>query len=84
MNATMANDAVSQLQAACDNAYIKSPKSCSNAVWDVIRAMVNPDEPYRTANTLVDYLDKNWTEVTLDKGFELANRASSWSAARRN
>jgi hypothetical protein len=70
----MANDAVARLQAACDNAFIKNPKSCSNAVWDVIRAMVSSDEPYRTANALVDHMDKNWTEVTLDKGLELANQ----------
>lgn len=70
----MPNDAVSRPQAACDAAYQKNPKSCSNAVWDVIRAMLNPDEPYRTANALVDHLDKNWTSVTLDQGYELANK----------
>lgn len=58
MNA-IPDDAVSRLQAACDAACLKNPKSCSNAVRDVIRAMLNPDEPYRIANVLVDYLDKN-------------------------
>lgn len=70
----MATDAVARLQAACDNAYIKNPKSCSNAVWDVTRAIVDPKEPYRTANALVDYMGANWTAVTLDDGLALANK----------
>lgn len=70
----MADSPISLLKAACDNAYLKNPKSCSNSVWDVIKAMVNPQEPYRTANVLIDYLSKNWKEVTVDEGSELAQK----------
>jgi hypothetical protein len=69
----MANDAVSTLKAAADAAYDKNPDSCSNAVWDVLRAIDDPKTPYRTANTLIDYMVANWTEVSVDKAAELAN-----------
>jgi hypothetical protein len=65
--------AAQKLKAACDNAYDSNASSCSNAVWDVVKAIVNPDEPYRQANKLIDYLSVNWTEVDLDKSYELAN-----------
>ena len=71
----MANeDAVSKLKAAADAAYDKNPDSCSNAVWDVLRAVFDPKTPYRTANVLVDYMTDNWEEVSLDKAAELANQ----------
>lgn len=65
---------ISKLKAACDAAYVKNPKSCSNSVWDVIRAMVDPNQPYMQANALVDWMEKNWKEVDLDAGAELAQK----------
>jgi len=71
----MANeDAVSKLKAAADAAYDKNPDSCSNAVWDVLRAVVDTKTPYRTANVLVDYMAANWQEVSVDKAAELASQ----------
>lgn len=71
----MANeDAVSKLKAAADAAYDKNPNSCSNAVWDVLRAVVDPKTPYRTANALVDDVAANWEEVSVDKATELASQ----------
>jgi hypothetical protein len=60
------------LKAACDRAYGLHPKSCSHAVWSVIKAMHNPDEPYRVANDLIKHLASAWAEVTVDRGHELA------------
>jgi hypothetical protein len=63
-----------KLKNACDAAYDSNATSCSNAVWDVVKAVVNSNEPFRDANHLIDYMDGNWTEVDLDKAFELANK----------
>jgi hypothetical protein len=68
----MANDAISLLKAACDNAYDKNSDSCSDAVWAVIRSCVNPQEPHRQANALIKYLDENWDAASLDDGHALA------------
>jgi len=65
--------AAETLKKACETAYDNNAASCSNSVWDVLKAIVNKKEPYRQANTLIDYVTVNWTEVTLDKGYELAN-----------
>lgn len=62
------------LKAVCDEAYEKNPKSCSHAVWAVIRGIVNGSEVYRQANELIDHLGKEWKEVTLDEAHELANK----------
>jgi len=61
------------LKNACDEAYDKNLKSCSNAVWDVISAIVNPNETYRVANALLDHMASNWKSVNLEDGFALAN-----------
>jgi len=38
--------AVAQLKAACDRAYDNNLHSCSNAVYDLIKELVNPGETY--------------------------------------
>lgn len=63
---------IEKLKAACDTAYDKYPNSCSHAVWSVIIGVVNPKEPYRQANELIDYLEANWLTVTLDEAHKLA------------
>lgn len=68
------DDPISKLKAACDAAYTKNPGSCSNSVWDVIRAIVDPNQPYMKANDLIDWLAANWKEVDLDAGAELARK----------
>ncbi len=67
-------DDVAKLKDACDRAYRANMTSCSNAVWDVIKELLNSAEPFRNANALIDYLDANWKSVTLDAGFDLANK----------
>jgi hypothetical protein len=67
-------DAVIQLKNACDGAYDNNLNSCSNAVWDLVKALVNPAEEYRQANEAIDYWDANWKSVSLDDGFNLANK----------
>ncbi|MBL8227961.1 MAG: hypothetical protein JNL98_05770 [Bryobacterales bacterium] len=62
------------LKKACDDAYDKNLNSCSNAVWDVIRVIVNPNETYRVANALMDHMASNWKAVTVEEGFTLANQ----------
>jgi hypothetical protein len=59
---------------ACNTAYDKYRDSCSHSVWAVLRATLNPVEPYRVANDLVDHMITCWTEVTLDDGHTLSNR----------
>jgi hypothetical protein len=61
------------LKSACDRAYVANKASCSNAVWDVIKDLVNPEEPFRNANAMVDYMSISWKGVSLDDGFDLAN-----------
>lgn len=65
-----------RLKTACDAAYVANPTSCSNAVWDVIKGLVNEDEPFRNANGLVDFMTASWKAVTLDDGFDLANKGT--------
>lgn len=62
------------LKKACDDAYLAGTGSCSNAVWEVIKAMINPAEPYRMANPLIDYMATNWKLVELEDGYNLANK----------
>ena len=68
----MPNDAGQLLKIACDNAYDQYPDSCSHAVWSVMRARGQPNQDYRTANALIDYLIANWLEVGLTDGHALA------------
>jgi hypothetical protein len=65
------------LKAACDEAFVQHPHSCSHAVWHVIKKY-NPNQPYLTANSLVHTFSTNpqWQEVQL---FELSQLASEGS-----
>ncbi|MBU8542426.1 MULTISPECIES: hypothetical protein [Roseomonadaceae] len=72
-------DAVAKLKAACLSAYESHPHSCSHAVNAVIRQVMDLDEgawPQRQANALVAFLvdSADWTKVTLDRGYELAQQ----------
>lgn len=68
------DEAVAKLKNACDHAYDNYPSSCSHAVWDVIKTVVNPGEEHKQANDFIDYWDENWKSVDLDEGFKLANQ----------
>jgi hypothetical protein len=65
--------AVEKLTKACDTAYESNLTSCSNAVWDVIKAVHDPKQEYKQANQLIDWMTINWSSVTLDDGFSAAN-----------
>jgi len=54
--------AVAQLKAACDRAYDNNLHSCSNAVYDLIKELVNPGETYRQANEFIDYWGRKLEE----------------------
>src|SRR5688572_14963918 len=64
---------VDRLIAACRSAYDKHAKSCSHAVWEVLRDS-SPNEPFRNANDLVDFLSgsEKWKLVDLDAAHKLA------------
>jgi hypothetical protein len=68
------SDAAARLKKICDDAYDNNAGSCSNAVWDVIKNAINPKEPYRVANELIDCLSRDWKTVSLEDGFQLANK----------
>ncbi|MGD0567937.1 MAG: hypothetical protein ABSA78_05995 [Candidatus Sulfotelmatobacter sp.] len=67
-------EAVAKLKDACDRAYDKNQNSCSNAVWDVIKELVNSGQEFLQANELIDQLSDDWEEVSVDDGFDLANK----------
>ncbi|TSK04660.1 MAG: hypothetical protein FPO08_20360 [Geobacter sp.] len=62
------------LKAACDEAFYTYPKSCSHAVWHVIRKYVH-DQPYLTANNLLQVVERSprWQEVQIHELAQLAN-----------
>jgi hypothetical protein len=64
------------LKQTCDEAFTYAPaaKSCSHAVWYVIQKLVDPNAAFRTANDLITYMTTNWTRVTLEDGWTLANK----------
>jgi hypothetical protein len=62
------------LRAVCDTAYDKNPRSCSHSVWDVIKGIVNPTEPYRQANDLIDHMSADWKPIALDAAHDLASK----------
>lgn len=73
--------AAKALSDACDAAYDAHTDSCSHAVNAVIRKLLYADSaadwPQRDANTLIGHFKKNvasWTEVTLDRAYELAQQ----------
>lgn len=55
----MSDIAYTKLQVACANAYDTNQESCSHAVTAVIRKIINPNEVYRQANSMIDYLSAN-------------------------
>jgi hypothetical protein len=67
------SEAVAKLKAECDKAYDGNKDSCSHAVMAVVHALVDQKMPYRQANSLIDYMSQNWTEVSLEDGYYLAN-----------
>jgi len=69
----MTEEAYTKLQVACNNAYDTNPDSCSHSVTAVIRKIVDPNEAYRQANSMIDYLSANWKEVDLATAKTLAN-----------
>ena len=69
-------EAVRKLTKACDEAFEANKSSCSNAVWDVIKAVHDPAQQYRQANQLVDWMTTNWSEVGLEDGYLAANQGA--------
>jgi hypothetical protein len=67
-------DAVKRLKDACDRAYDKWPNSCSDAVWNIIKELVSPGAEQIPANDSVDYWNVNWQSVSLEDGYNLANK----------
>lgn len=63
-----------KLKAACDEAYLQYPHSCSHAVWHVIK-QYKPEQPYLTANGLIHNLTAStgWQEVQLSELSKLAS-----------
>jgi hypothetical protein len=77
--ADSSNSKADALKKVCDEAYNYPPAatSCSHAVWYVLQKLINPKEPWRSANDLIDYVSdpdsKDWREVSVDDGWKLAN-----------
>lgn len=78
--AAEADAAVKALKDACDEAYVYEPaaKSCSHAVWYVLKKLVDKDEPWRGANELLKYMAGSslWRKVTVDEAGTLANQGT--------
>ena len=66
------------LKKACDEAFNYPPaaKSCSHAVWYVIKTLLDASAPMRAANDLLAYMSTStdWCSVTLEEGWKLANQ----------
>jgi hypothetical protein len=65
------------LTEAAKAAYDSYSRDCSHAVWAVLKDVVNPDEPYRTANEPMAHVARpgsGWRQVTsLQEASDLAN-----------
>jgi hypothetical protein len=72
----MPNDKVQKLLKACNAAYEANKTSCSHAVTSVIQAVHDADYVHQQANSLVDWMTVNWTEVSLDDGYAAAMRGA--------
>jgi hypothetical protein len=70
--------AAEALKKACDEAYITYPNSCSHAVWDIVTKIADPKFKLQDANMLIDFWisSAEWVDVTLDKGWLLANQGA--------
>ena len=76
----MANDenrTSAQLTKDCQEAFKKYPKSCSHAVWHVIK-QYKSDQKWMNANDLVAHLrnSSNWKEVQLSELTKFANHGA--------
>lgn len=69
--------AVEKLKTAADEAYALHPKSCSHAVWHVIKQYL-PDQPYVVANTLLSQIagDARWKPVSINEIEKLVNEGT--------
>ena len=69
--------AVEKLKKAADEAYSLHPKSCSHAVWHVIKQYI-PDQAYNVANGLLIQLecDSRWKQTRVDELEKLANNGT--------
>jgi hypothetical protein len=58
----------------CQNAFNSYRNSCSHSVWYVVKKY-RPEQPYMTANSLIDYLSNNpdWQEVDIKETAQLAS-----------
>jgi hypothetical protein len=65
------------LRAACDEAFIRYPHSCSHSVWHVIKNYI-PSQPYLTANSLIHNLTTSprWQEVPIHDLSRLASEGA--------
>ncbi len=66
--------AVEKLKEAADEAYGLYPRSCSHAVWHVIKRYI-PEQTYHVANGLLMQIecDSRWRRVRLDELEKLAS-----------
>ena len=66
------------LKQACDEAFNYAPaaRSCSHAVWYVVKTLIDASAPMRPANELITHMStsKDWSPVTLEEGWKLANQ----------
>ena len=69
--------AADRLMKAAQAAYDRYPRDCSHLVNMVLRAVVNPSEPYQTANSLMASVrakGSNWRNVSMQEASALANQ----------
>lgn len=69
--------AAAKLTAAGRAGYDANPNDCSHSIWTMLKLMGSPNEPYRTANSLMAYMasaGSGWRRViTLEEASQLAN-----------
>ena len=70
-------NATEKLKNATNQAYNLNPKSCSHAVWPVIKQYL-PDQPYNMANALLLQLecDPRWVQINVTEVADLANEGT--------
>lgn len=64
-----------KLRAACSEAFLRYPHSCSHAVWYVVQRYI-PNQPYLPANNLIRHIEskpQQWREVNLQDLSRMAN-----------
>ena len=78
--------AVARLKVAMATAYAKYKYDCSRAVWMVIRIVADEQEPYRQANSLIDYVEQpasGWQRATMDEAWRAAMEGKIAIAGRK-